>query len=142
MSDTVTMARQVSFTRARSAVPRHLAGLAALVYPVILVGLAIDAGFRRGGDLADLAASFLGTLLFLTAAPTAWIFSIDFIDVERFTVIVAGVLSSFPLWWLLGARLSEGAAGWPAWLVRYLAAAFTWSAFHLVVFAVLGSLFG
>jgi hypothetical protein len=136
------MARHVSFLRSRNAVSHGAAGLAALGYPVVLVALALDVGFRHGGDMGEIAASFLGTILFLTAAPTAWIFAIDFIDVSRFTVIVAGILSSFPLWWLLGTRIAEGAAGWLVWLRRYATAVLLWTSFHLLAIGMLASLFG
>ena len=134
------MARHVSFTRPRAAVARRAGGIAGLVYPTVLVALALDVGFRHGGDMGEIATSFLGTLLFLTAAPTAWIFAIDFIDVSRFTVLLAGVLSSFPLWWLLGARLADGAPNWLAWLRRYATALLVWTSLHLFVIATLGSL--
>lgn len=90
--------------------------------------------------MGEIATSFLGTILFLTAAPTAWIFAIPFIEVSRFTVLLAGVLSSFPLWWLLGTRLAEGAANWLVWLRRYATAALVWTSIHLFAIAVLGSL--
>lgn len=140
MADTGVMARQVSFTRPRTPVSHAAGGLAGLGYPVVLVALALDVGFRHGGDMADIATSFLGTILFLTAAPTAWIFSIDFIEVSRFTVIVAGMLSSFPLWWLVGTRLTDGASNWLVWLRRYATIAVVWTSVHLFVIGVLASL--
>lgn len=141
MPDTGGMARHVSFLRPRSAVGHTAGGIAGLVYPVMLVALALDVGFRHGGDMGEIATSFLGTILFLTAAPTAWIFAIDFIEVSRFTVLVAGVLSSFPLWWLLGTRLAEGASNWLVWLRRYTTAALIWTSLHLFVIGLLGSVF-
>lgn len=142
MADTGAMARHVSFTRPRNIVAPALGGAAALVYPTILVGMALDVGFRHGGGATEIATSYLGALLFLTAAPLAWIFAIDFIEVSRFTVIAIGVLSSFPLWWLAGSRLADGASSWLVWLRRYATLAVVWTALHLFTIALMGSLFG
>ena len=140
MADTGAMARQVSFTRPRNPVSHAAGGIAGLAYPIVLVALAFDVGFRHGGDMAEIATSFLGTILFLTAAPTAWIFSIDFIDVSRFTVIVAGIVSSLPLWWLVGTRLTDGASSWLVWTRRYATIAVVWTSLHLFMIGVLASL--
>ena len=111
-----------------------------MVYPTILVAAALSVGFRRGGDMGDFAASLAGSVLFLVAAPTAWIMSFSFIDVTRFTILVFGVVTSFPLWFLAGSGLARGASRWATWALRYVVVCISWTAFNLFVFAVVASL--
>jgi hypothetical protein len=117
-----------------------LGGLVGLVYPMILVGAALSIGFRRGGDMGDFAASLAASVLFLVAAPTAWVMSFSFIDVTRFTILAFGVTTSFPFWFLVGSGLARGASRWVTWLVRYIVVSISWTAFNLLVFAVIASL--
>jgi len=134
------VSRDLSFASRKHGPRRGGAGLAALVFPTLLVLLGLGVGFREGGGVTDLATGFLAALLFLVAAPTAWIFSFDFIEVTRFTVIVVGVLTSFPLWYLLGSGLAESSPTWPAWIRRYLAVSLTWTVTVLVVLALVAEL--
>jgi hypothetical protein len=108
-----------------------------LTYPVLLVVIALGVGFRRGGDMGDLAASFLSALLFLVACPTAWVFAFDFIEVTRFTVIGVGVLTSFPLWYALSAALAERADFWGEWLRWYVTACLIWTVLTILLMAVI-----
>jgi hypothetical protein len=117
-----------------------LGGLVGLVYPTILVGAALSVGFRRGGDMGDFAASLAASVLFLIAAPTAWVMSFSFIDVTRFTILAFGVVTSFPLWFLVGSGLARGASRWATWALRYVVVSISWTAFNLLVFAVVASL--
>ncbi len=134
------MSRELSFATRRRNVSRVGAGVAALSYPTALVVMTLATGFRRLGDLTDLAASFLASLLFLIAAPTAWVFSFEFIDVSRFTVLAVGILTSYPLWYLLGARLAVDVDHWAVWVRRYAAACVAWTTSVLVVVALLAQI--
>lgn len=99
-------------------VPPAVGGLVALLIPSILVGIALGVGF---GIHDDLATAFLATLLVGLAAPTAWLFAIDFIHASALTILVIGVLSSFPLWYLAGAFLADRSSSWSSFLNRYSA---------------------
>jgi hypothetical protein len=107
---------------------------------MILVGATLSVGFRQGGDMGNFAASLAGSVLFLVAAPTAWIMSFSFIDVTRFTILVFGVVTSFPLWFLVGSGLARGSSRWTTWMLRYMVVSIAWTAFNLLVFAVVASL--
>ena len=130
----------VSFAPRRLGPSRGRGGLAGLTYPAILVVMALGVGFRRGGDMNDIAASFLSALLFLVACPTSWIFAFDFIEVTRFTVIAAGVLTSFPLWYALSAALAERADFWGEWLRWYVTVCLIWTVATILVMAVVAQL--
>ena len=132
----------VSFSPHRRTVSPLLGGIAALTYPTVLTVLALSVGFRRGGEMADFAATLAGTVLFLVAAPTAWVLSFSFIDVTRFTVLVFGIVTSAPLWYLLGSGLARGAAQRVAWLRRYAFVCIGWTAFNLVVFGLVAAVAG
>ena len=131
----------VSFAPRQSRVGRGWGGLFALSYPTLLVVMAVAVGFRKGGDGGDFAASFVASVLFLIAAPTAWIFSFDFIDVTRMTVITLGVITSFPLWYLLGAALGERAPNVGVWLRRYLTICVGWTVLNLVFLGMVATTF-
>ena len=126
------MSEELSFTRKTGLHP-VAGGAAGLVYPLVLMAVALTGGFRSGGDLADTATSILGAFLFTVAAPTTWLFRIPFIEADRFTVLFVGAMTSLPLWWLLGARLAITAADWRQWVVRYLTISLAWSVLVLVV---------
>lgn len=128
------MGEELSFTRKMGIHP-VAGGAAGLVYPLLLIALALTGGFRHGGDVADPATSILGAFVFLIAAPTAWVFAIEFIEADRFTVLFVGAMTSLPLWWLLGSRLARLAEDWKRWIVRYLRISLVWSL--LVLLAVL-----
>lgn len=129
----------VSFAPRQSQLGRGWGGLFALSYPTLLVLTAIAVGFRKGGDAGDFAASFVGSVLFLIAAPTAWIFAFDFIEVTRLTVVTLGVLTSFPLWYLVGAALGERAAHLGVWLRRYLTICVGWTVLNLLFLGVVAA---
>lgn len=128
------MSQELSFTTDRRALSRRLGGVAALTYPLVLVALALRTGFRQAGDVTGFAASFLAALLILLAQPTMWLFSFDFIDPDRLTILVVGGLTSFPLWYLGGAALAARTPRWPLWLKRYAIACAVWTAINLTVF--------
>ncbi len=137
-----TVTRELSFSTRRTGLPRVPGGLAGLVYPIFLVTVAIQTGFRHDGELTDLAASFLAALLLLIAVPTAWLFSFDFIVAGRFTIIFVGALTSFPLWYLAGRALASGSGRWSEWIRRYVALCIAWTALNLLGFFIVASLFG
>ena len=125
----------------RSSVLRF-GGVAGLAFPTLLVIVAMQPGFRDSGDIGDLAGSILGPFLFVIAAPTAWVFRIPFIDVDRFTAIAVGILTSFPLWYLLGLRLGQASRTWRRWVPRYLGWSLGWVAVNFVGAGILDSIFG
>lgn len=123
----------------RSTVRRY-GGLAGLAFPTLLVVVALQPGFRDSGEPGEIAGSILGTFLFVIAAPTAWVFRIPFIDVDRFTAIAVSVLTSFPLWYLLGARLASTSRSWRRWFPRYAGWSLGWIALNLVGAGVIDAL--
>ncbi|MEN8239304.1 MAG: hypothetical protein ABFR53_08905 [Actinomycetota bacterium] len=134
------MTQDVTFAPRRNTVSPLAGGLLGLVYPTILVGVALSVGSRRGGDMGDFAAAMAGSVLFLIAAPTAWVMSFSFIDVTRFTILVFGIVTSFPFWFLLGTGLARGASLWATWAVRYVVVSIAWTVFNLLVFGFVASL--
>ena len=136
------MKRDVSFAPRRSTVSPVLGGAQGLIYPTIIGVIGLSVGFRQGGDMTDFAASIVGTLLFLIAAPTAWVMAFDFIDVTRFTVILFGIVTSAPLWWLAGVALARSSDTWSIWWRRYLVVSVLWTVGSIVVIAVIASLIG
>ena len=130
----------VSFAPRKRGLARGWGGLAAMAYPAALVLLALNVGFRSGGDMADPATSFLGAVLFLVASPTAWVFAFDFIDVTRFTVIALGIITSFPLWYLVGGALADVSMTWRSWLARFATVAIGWTMATIFFLAVIASL--
>lgn len=135
------MSQDLSFATSRRSLPRSLGGVAALSYPAVLVALALSTGFRSGGDYADLASSFLAALLLLIALPTAWIFSFDFVDPDRFTIVFVGAITSLPLWYMAGSAVAARTEHWRRWLSRYVLTCVGWTAFNLVTFVVIAWLF-
>jgi hypothetical protein len=126
----------ISFTP-RQGVGRRFGGALALFYPLMLMGFALSVGFRGSNDVSGLATAILGAILFLVAAPTTWVFAIDFIEASRFTVITAGALTSLPLWYLLGSRLAGGAENWLTWLKRYAIFCGLWTVMTFVLMVLL-----
>lgn len=115
-------------------------GLGALSFPLVLIVLAIGAGFGSGGDMTDPATSFLGALLFVVAAPTSWLFAIPFIDADRLTVVLASGVTSLALWGLLGRRLAARSDHWPAWVSRYLTYCGAWIVLNIVLIGLVAAL--
>ena len=132
----------LSFTATRGGVPRIGAGVAALAFPVLLIAIAVDVGFRSGGDMGDLAGSFLGAILFLVAAPTGWVFSIEFVDAGRFTVLFTAMLTSLPLWYVAGSFLATLSESWLEWLKRYGAVCLSWSSLSFLIIGIAGQFSG
>lgn len=132
----------VSFAPRRTTVSSVLGGFLGLMFPFVLVVAALSVGFRAGGNMGDFAASLAGAVLFLIAAPTAWVLSFPFIDVTRFTVFLFGVLTSSALWYLLGRAFATRSADWVQWLRAYGIACVAWTAFNLVVFGIIAAVVG
>lgn len=133
------VSQDISFAT-RKGLRRSRGGLLALTYPVILFGLAISVGFRQGGGVAEFGASFAAAVMFLVAAPTAWVFAIDFIEAERFTVLLFGAVTSLPLWAIAGAALAGISTNWRTWILRYVALCAVWTTLYVFVIGVIASL--
>jgi hypothetical protein len=102
--------------------------------------MAISVEVSTSGGIRGFGTAYLGTLMFLIAAPTAWIFAIDFIEAGRFTVIAFGILTSFPLWFLIGGGLASGSRQWLEWAGRYVTIAAVWSVLSLLIIGIIGSI--
>jgi hypothetical protein len=83
--------------------------------------------------VAEFGASFAAAVMFLVAAPTAWVFAIDFIEAERFTVLLFGIVTSLPLWAIAGAALATFAESWRRWTLRYVALCAVWTTLYVLV---------
>ena len=92
--------------------------------------------------MTDIAASLLATMMFLIAAPTAWIFTVDFIEAGRLLVITSALVTSLPLWFFAGSRLAHYARNWGIWAGRYVVLCAVWSALNVVLIVIVGSLAG
>ena len=126
------MSQDLSFG-SRKGIRGFSGGIAALSFPTLLVVVALGADFRAVGDESDIATALLATVLFVVAAPTAWIFAIDFIEAGRFTVVFSSIITSFPIWYLLGSKLAQVATGWPAWIASYLKICILWTVLWILL---------
>ena len=133
---------ELSFSTRRVGLPRVTGGLAALTFPILLVALAVQTGFNREGETADLAAAFLSAILVLVAEPVAWLFAFDFVDAGRFTIVFVGALTSLPLWYLAGSAVAGRSSDWAMWTRRYVGLCLGWTTLNLVGFFVVASLAG
>ena len=132
----------IDFSARIGGLPRWVGGIAAFAFPLLLATYALSIDFDRVGNMSDIAASILATMLFLVAAPTTWIFTVDFIEAGRLLVVVSGLLTSLPLWYLLGSRLAHFSSGWGDWIRRYLVTCVFWTAPNVVVLVLVGSVVG
>lgn len=132
---------KIEFGERKQSLPRGLGGIAGLVYPSVLVALAVGVEFSAQGGLRGFGTAFTGALLFVIAAPTSWLFAIDFIEAGKFTVIAFGVATSFPLWFLVGAGLASGSRTWVEWAGRYVMVAAIWSVLTLLLVGLAASIF-
>lgn len=130
MSQGITFVTKQGLHRGRAAV-------LALTVPLILMGLAIGVGFRQGGGESEFGASFAAAVMFLVAAPTAWVFAIDFIEAGRFTVLLIGAITSLPLWALAGSGLARFSANWRQWTVRYFAMCASWLTLYVMAIGLI-----
>ncbi|MDJ0952153.1 MAG: hypothetical protein QNJ81_00610 [Acidimicrobiia bacterium] len=136
------MATGIDFAARRGGLPRWVGGILGCTYPLVLTAGAISVGFDRVGDMADLAASILAVGLFLIAAPTAWLFTVEFIEAGRLLIVTSALLTSLPLWYLVGSRLAYLAPSWVLWLRRYVVVCLVWSVLNVLLFILLGSIAG
>lgn len=132
----------IDFSERRGGVPRWIGGILAFMYPIALAAGTLSVGFDRVGDMSDLAASILAVVLFLIAAPTAWIFSVDFIEAGRLLVVTSALATSLPLWFLAGSRLAYFATSWVIWFRRYVVMCVVWSVLNVLVLVVIGTVSG
>jgi hypothetical protein len=112
------------------------------MFPLVLVVAALSVGFRAGGDMGDFAASLAGAVLFLIAAPTAWVLAFPFIEVTRFTVFAFGIVSSSVLWFLLGRVIASQSTDWIQWLRIYGTSCVIWTSINLLIFGIVASIIG
>jgi hypothetical protein len=77
--------------------------------------------------------------MFLVAAPTAWILAIDFIEAERFTILLFGAATSLPLWAIAGGLLASLSTTWRQWIVRYLALCAVWTTLYVVAIGAIAA---
>lgn len=133
---------EVSFAPRSRSVPPISGGVLALTYPAVLVIVALSVGFRRGGDMTEFAATLAATVLFLVAAPTSWVLSFSFIAVTRFTVLVFGIVTSAPLWYILGVAVARRSSDWMTWIRRYVVACVAWTAVNLIGFGIIAGVAG
>ncbi len=136
------MNHDVSFAPRRTTVAPVIGGLLGLMFPFVRVVAALSVGFRSGGNMGDFAASLAGAVLFLVAAPTAWVLAFPFIDVTRFTVFVFGVVTSVPIWFLIGRGIATRSKHWIDWLRAYGILCVVWTSFNLVLIGVIAALVG
>lgn len=136
------MDRNAIFAPRRRTVSPVTGGILALAYPSLLIVLALGVGFRRGGDMGEFAATLAGTVLFLIAAPTAWVLSFDFIDVTRFTVLMFGIVTSLPIWYVMGVSIARMADHWSAWVRRYATVCVAWTALNVFLIAIVAAIVG
>jgi hypothetical protein len=106
---------------------------------VVLIALTIGVGFRQGGGAAEFGASFAASVMFLIAAPTAWVLAIDFIEAERFTILLFGAATSLPLWAIAGSLLAATTTSWRRWIVRYFAMCAAWTTFYVVAIGLIAA---
>jgi len=132
------MSQDISFSP-RIGLHRTQAGVLALTYPLILITLTIGVGFRQGGGAAEFGASFAASVMFLIAAPTAWILAIDFIEAERFTILLFGAATSLPLWAIAGNVLAAISSSWRQWIVRYIAVCAVWTTLYVVAIGAIAA---
>ena len=132
----------VSFAPRRTSVGRTTAGLLALAYPLLMVVMALAAGSREPGNLQDFAASFVAAVMLVIALPTTWFLSFDFIEVSRTTVVVFGLVTSLPLWYVLGTALAVRSENWGRWFRLYVTVAMAWTLGNMLLLAVVGALAG
>lgn len=136
------MNHDVSFAPRRTTVAPVLAGILGLMFPFVLIVAALSVGFRSGGNMNDFAASLAGAVLFLVAAPTAWVLAFPFIDVTRFTVFVFGIVTSVPVWYLVGRTVAARSGRWIDWLRIYGIVCVAWTSFNLLLFGFIAALVG
>jgi zinc transporter ZupT len=132
----------VSFAPRRTSVGRTTAGLLALAYPLLMVVMALAVGSREPGNLQDFAASFVAAVMLVIALPTTWFLSFDFIEVSRTTVVVFGLVTSLPLWYVLGTALAVRSENWGRWFRLYVTVAMAWTLGNMLLLAVVGALAG
>ena len=130
----------VSFAPRRSSIGRTTAGLVALGYPLLMVVMALAVGSRQPGDLQDFAASFVAAVMLVIALPTTWFMSFDFVVVSRTTVVVFGLVTSLPLWYLVGTALAVRSETWAHWFRNYITAAISWTLMNLLILSLIGAL--
>lgn len=136
------MKRDVSFAPRRQTISPALGGAFGLIFPTVIGIAALSVGFRDGGDMADFAGSMAAAVLLLIVAPTSWVLAFPFIDVTRFTVLLFGIGTSAPLWWLVGVAIARTSDRWVVWTRRYIVVSIVWMVANIVAIALVASVVG
>lgn len=127
----------------RRAGPGPLAGgLAALLYPGLLVVAALSVPLVDSAVPGEPVVSRLASLLLLVALPTSWVFTLPFIVVSRLTIVGVSLVSSAALWYLVGRSLARRSAGWWAWTRAYVAVCLAWTSGLLLLVALAAEIAG
>jgi hypothetical protein len=129
--------RQFSFASRRGGLPTGRGGLFALSWPLITIALALGSMRGEVRGLTDPAAPLVAGLLFVLAAPTTWLFALA--RLAPVVTVVLGVVTSFPLWFLLGSRLAAASWTWGEWWRRYAAWAIGWAVVAMILLAAIAS---
>lgn len=90
--------------------------------------------------LTDPATPLVAGLLFLLAVPTTWVFAL--LELAPVVSVTLGVITSFPLWFALGARIAVVSWSWGQWWARYAMWAIGWAVAAMVLLALVASVAG
>lgn len=129
-----------SFAPGARHLPAIAGGVTALVLPVALSVPAIRALLAGEGVLDEPTAPLLSGVLFLVAAPTLWLWAP--LDLSPGVTVGLSALTSFPLWFALGAWLAGRSRRWRDWWARYLTLALVWTLGFLLILAAVATLTG
>lgn len=98
-----------------------------MVPPSLVLFVAFSAMRGTVSGLTDPADPVLAGLLVFIAAPTTWFFAA--LQLAPEVALVMGIVTSLPLWFLLGRQIAESSWDWRQWIMRYA----TWLLGWLVV---------
>lgn len=105
---------------------------------VLFVAFAAMRGTVSG--LTDPADPVLAGLLVFLAAPTTWLFAALRLAPE--VALVLGIVTSLPLWFLLGQRIADSSWNWRQWVVRYATWLLGWLVVMVMLLATVASVVG
>lgn len=114
--------------------------MTALLLPVALSVPTVQALLAGEGVFDAPTAPLLSGVLFLVSAPTLWVWSL--FDLSPGVTVALSALTSFPLWFAVGAWLAGRARRWRDWWARYLTLALVWTLGFLLVLAAVATLTG
>ncbi len=106
--------------------------------PFFLVLPALNAMAGSAEGLTDPAPPIVAGVSLLLATPTTWLFAL--LDLSPVLTVVLGIVTSFPLWFLLGSRLAETSIDWGEWGRRYIGWSVAWAVTVVVGFTVVATI--